>query len=109
VDAATGDTLVEGGRRFRDAYPAGEGYAAGVNWYIAHSPMVVGGRRYEKFGLLRVLQPGLLAPAGRHEGVPLFAEAGAAARPPEVYYVPVRPGCVFQPYMVPHSDVRGRR
>lgn len=109
VDAATGDTLVGGGQRFRDAHPSGTGYAESAEWYIASSPMVLGGRRYEKFGLPRVARPELLAPAGRHEGVPLFAEAGAAARPPEVYYVPVRPGCVFQPYLVPHANVRGRR
>ena len=31
VDAATGDTLVDGGRRFREAYPAR--YAADQAWY----------------------------------------------------------------------------
>jgi hypothetical protein len=34
---------------------------------------------------------------GEHAGVPLFSEAGWRG-PLEVLYIPVRPGCVFQPY-----------
>lgn len=35
---------------------------------------------------------------GTYDGVPLFGEAGVRY-PPEVYYVPVRPGCAVQPYL----------
>jgi hypothetical protein len=100
-DAATGDTLVAGGRRFREAYPAGKGYAEGATWYAATSRLVIGKRRHEKIGQPRLIAPGLLALAGHHEGVPLFVEAGADVTVPPFYYVPVRPGCVFQAYEVP--------
>lgn len=108
-DAATGDTLVAGGRRLLEAYPPDRGYAEGAGWYIANSPLVVGGRRHEKIGMPRVIAPGLLVPGGRHEGVPLFTDARAVGTVPEVYYVPVRRGCLFQPYTVPVYSVRGRR
>ena len=109
TDTATGDTLVAGGRRLLEAYPPEKGYAEGATWYIATSPLVVGGRRYDKFGMPRVIAPGLLAPGGRHQGVPLFVDARTVGTVPPIYYVPVRRGCLFQPYMVPVRDVRGRR
>jgi hypothetical protein len=42
------------------------------------------------------------------QGVPVFAEAGATGAT-EVLYVPVRPGCEFQPYQldVKVGGVRG--
>ncbi|HEV2733636.1 MAG TPA: hypothetical protein VGV85_02320 [Longimicrobiaceae bacterium] len=109
ADAATGDTLVAGGQRLLEAYPPDRGYAEGATWYIANAPLVAGGRRHEKIGMPRVIAPGLLVPGGRHEGVPLFTDARAAGTVPEVYYVPVRRGCLFQPYVVPVYNVRGRR
>lgn len=42
--------------------------------------------------------PGALERVGSCDGVPLFGEVGAP-RPPEVYFVPVGPGCEFQPYI----------
>ncbi|HLL46101.1 MAG TPA: hypothetical protein VK399_05315 [Longimicrobiaceae bacterium] len=109
TDAETGDTLVAGGRRLLEAYPPDRGYAEGAGWYIANSPLVVGGRRHEKIGMPRVIAPGLLVPGGQHQGVPLFTDARALGTVAEVYYVPVRRGCLFQPYVVPVYSVRGRR
>jgi hypothetical protein len=51
-----------------------------------------------RYGLPRVLGVNEVTRMGEFQGVPLFAEAGQSR--PEVVYVPVRPGCEFQPYQV---------
>jgi hypothetical protein len=65
-------------------------------------------RRYVKYGLPRVLGVNEVTRVGEFQGVPIFAEAGRTA-PYEVIYVPVRPGCEFQPYQteVKVGGVRG--
>jgi hypothetical protein len=100
IDPATGDTLV-GGKRFPAAFGKGRGYAESAPWYSARSWLVIGKRRHEKILQPRLIAPGLLAPAGRQKGVPLFVAAGDDVAGPRFYYVPVRPGCVFQAYEVP--------
>jgi hypothetical protein len=101
IDPATGDTLA-GGKRYPAAFRKGRGYAESESWYVDNSAQTIHGHWTVKFGVIRVvLPPALLAPVGRYRGVPLFVAAGAAAPVPPVYYVPVRPGCVFQPYAVP--------
>jgi hypothetical protein len=93
----TGDTTTMDGRRFGEAYPTGAQYAASAPWYINNEPVTFNGRRYVKYGLPRVLGTTEITRAGELQGVPVFAETGGAT-PPEVIYVPVRPGCEFQPY-----------
>jgi len=68
----------------------------------------VNGRRYVKYGLPRVLGVNEVTRTADYMGVPVFAEAGATAAT-EVLYVPVRPGCEFQPYQldVKVGGVRG--
>jgi hypothetical protein len=102
----TGDTTVNG-RRFSEVYPS-TGYAAGVTWFINNEPITVNGRRYVKYGLPRVLGVNEVARTADFQGVPVFAEAGATGAT-EVLYVPVRPGCEFQPYQldVKVGGVRG--
>jgi hypothetical protein len=56
------------------------------------------GRRFVKYGLARVLGVNEVTRVGDHMGVPVFAEMGQTR--PDVIYVPVRPGCEFQPYQV---------
>lgn len=103
-DAERADTLVDG-RPLAMAYPADAlPYAAGTPWYINHEPLVVGNRRFTKYGLPRRLPARELQPAGQFNGIPVFVEAGMTG-PASVYYVPVRPGCEFQPYQ--NSDVTG--
>ena len=105
--SATGDTTVAG-RPFAQAYPAtAPSYAAGAGWYIQGDPVTLGGRRFVKFGLPRVLGVNDVTRTGEYQGVPVFAEAGMAR--PDVVYVPVRPGCEFQPYQteVKAGAVRG--
>ena len=99
----TGDTTVNGQR-----IPATMGYAAGATWYINNEPITVNDRRYVRYGLPRVLGVNEVTRAGEFQGVSVFAEAGAQGTP-EVLYIPVRPGCEFQPYQleVKAGGVRG--
>jgi hypothetical protein len=108
VDPATGDTLVDGGRRFREAYPAR--YAADEEWYQSRGRLPLPGTGYVPYGLPRPLssedlrQPGLER-AHTVQGVEVFAilprHAERNTAPvwhPETLYVPVDSGCNFQPY-----------
>jgi hypothetical protein len=106
-NTATGDTMVNG-RPFSSVHPATTGYAAGATWYINNEPIMVMGRRYVRYGLPRVLGTNEVSRVADYQGVPVFAEAGATGTP-EVLYVPVRPGCEFQPYQleVKAGGVRG--
>ncbi len=104
------DTLVDG-RPFAAVYPDTIGYAAGAEWYVSGEQMVLDRKRFVKYGLPRVILPHeLLTRAGEYRGVPLFAgrEKGVAEtepwQPADIRYVPVRPGCEFQPY-VNRADV----
>jgi len=104
---ATGDTTVNG-QRFSDAYGTGADYAAGATWYINNDEITVNNRTYVKYGLPRVLGVTEVTRSGDYQGVGVFTEAGATGTP-EVIYVPVRPGCEFQPYQlkVKTGGVRG--
>jgi hypothetical protein len=105
-DPATGDTMVAG-QPFAQAYPATEGYAAGATWFINNEPIRFMNRTYVKFGLTRTVPAEQLTNVGTHEGVPVFADTEAEGAP-EVIYLPVRPGCEFQPYPW-EEPVRGVR
>jgi len=95
VDPASGDTTYNG-TRLDQAFPR-TGYAAGEAWFAGTSPVTLDGRRYVRYGLPRILRADQVSSAGAVNGVSVFAEPGAGARP-EVIYVPTRPGCEFQPY-----------
>lgn len=96
LDVATGDTIWA-----PPGEPAGTptGYAAGALWFIRNEPIPVAGSSYVKYGTPRVVPMENLGRAGEFGGVPLFTD-DPLPRPPEVLYVPVRPGCVFQLYML---------
>ena len=102
-----GDSLVNG-QPFSTVYPTGAQYAANATWYINNEPITFGNRRYVKYGLPRVLGVNEVTRVGDYQGVGVFAETGATDRP-EVVYIPVRPGCEFQPYQteVKTGGVRG--
>jgi hypothetical protein len=106
-NTATSDTLSMDGRRFSEAYPAGAQYAGGATWYINNEPVTFNGRRYVKYGLPRVLGTTDISRAGEYQGVPVFSEGGNIGA--DVIYIPVRPGCEFQPYQteVKTGGVRG--
>jgi len=96
-NASTNDTTVNG-QPFASAHPMGAQYAGNATWYINNEPVMFQGRRFVKYGLPRVLGVSEVTRMGEFQGVSLFAEMGQTR--PEVVYVPVRPGCEFQPYQV---------
>ncbi|HEU0015920.1 MAG TPA: hypothetical protein VFQ45_19740 [Longimicrobium sp.] len=97
-NTATGDTTVNG-QPFSVAYPTGSQYAANATWFINNDVIVVNGRRYAKYGLPRVLGTTEVSRTADYQGVGVFTEAGATGAT-EVIYIPVRPGCEFQPYQL---------
>lgn len=109
---ATGDTVV-GSQAFSQAHPAtSPNYATGAPWFIQVDTMVYSDNTWVKFGVTRVIQPPQLQRVGDINGTSVFAEAGstpaaAPAAPYDVLYVPVRPGCEFQPYQ-PRAAIQPR-
>jgi hypothetical protein len=79
-----------------------------ARWFVEGTLLYLGRHTYVKYGLPLVVDANLLQRFGSVGVVPVFVEP-AASRPPEVLYVPVRPGCEFQPYQyeVKAGGVRG--
>jgi len=103
---ATNDTLVNG-QAFSTVHPAtAPNYAVGANWYVQQQEIMFNQRNWVPFGVTRIIQPPNLQRVGEYQGTPVFAEAGRTA-PYEVVYIPVRPGCEFQPYQ-PREAIRPR-
>lgn len=96
IDTISGDTLV-GALRLRDAFSAERRpYAAGMDWYVEHTPLELLGFSYVKDGVPLVIPREMLTRVADHDGVPLFAETGPGST--DVLYLPIGPGCVFQRY-----------
>jgi hypothetical protein len=94
----TGDTLVDG-ISFSQRYPAhAPPYAQGAAWFERQSPIRLGGWLYEASTPARFIDAELLRPLNLHHlDTPLFAAADDPL--PEIIYIPVRPGCIFQSYV----------
>ena len=93
--SAAGDTLVGPGRVSLEALgPAvvlAGGYAEGRDWFDGGHAIEFAGRSYRRRGPLVPADCDDIERAGRHDGVPLFADRGA--EPPfDFVLVPVRPG-----------------
>lgn len=100
-DTATGEShVVRNGRRVPvgDAYPTGPQHADGAPWYVNNEPIEVGGARYVKYGLPRVVGVEEIARIAHYRQALVFAEVGLPAGPPDVVYVAVRQGCEVQAY-----------
>ena len=106
VNPANNDTTAMG-QAFSSRYPASAPmYAAGTTWFINTDTLRLGSDEFVKFGVSRMITNiNQLRRVGDFQGTPLFAETGATA-PYQVLYVPLRPGCEFQPYS-PRPRVRG--
>lgn len=100
VDSGGDTLLLPDRRRFSEAvnryYPANR-YAAGHSFVINNDPITFASRRFIKFGLPRIIEPLDLRHIGSYRSVPVFAAVGTQEQP-DVLYVPLRPGCEFQPY-----------
>jgi hypothetical protein len=73
-------------------------YAASAPWYRNGRPVVHGGDVYYQNGLTRELSAHELERVGEFEKVPLFGLADPSSDEEGLLFVPVRPGCMFQPY-----------
>jgi hypothetical protein len=107
VDPETGDTTFAG-RPLAEAF-AGEGpYAGERAFFAAQEPVALNGRQYVRSGIPRTLGEREALPAGEVMGIPAFT-VGSGAGVPEVLFLPVGPGCVFQPYQLQEAAaaVRG--
>jgi hypothetical protein len=102
----TNDTVV-GGRKFSDLYPAvSPPYATGSDWYPRNASILFRGSRYHGVDHPpQAIRSELLQHVGDHEKVPIFVEVGDTL--PEILYLPVRPGCIFQSYIGIHSGPQG--
>lgn len=99
--SATNDSVVNG-RPLHEVYPLTAEHAATARWYHAHEPITFAGHRYTRYGLPRVLGSSDVVRVGNVQGVSVFAEPSADARP-YVIYLPVEVGCIFQPYQAAKS------
>jgi hypothetical protein len=87
-------------QNLEDLHPIGiaAGYAARESWVTAGEPLTIQGRRYEKAGPARLIGLEQLQQSGEYRSIPLFVDPKDPS-PPRAFYVPLRPGCVFQPYV----------
>jgi hypothetical protein len=95
---ASGDTVVAG-RPFSQVYADTGQYVRSRSWYRDNEPIDYDPRDicFTRYGLPRILERDSLVRLGAWRGVPVFAER-ASGDDPLVIYVPVSPGCEFQPY-----------
>lgn len=94
----TGDSLYQG-VPFAQAFPSGREYAEAAQWYVDNMPIVYQpGPRFIRYGLPRLLKPEQITRIGEYDGVGVYGEAGWTQFH-DVIYLPVRPGCWFQPYV----------
>lgn len=93
-----GDSLYNG-RPISEAFPTDSTYALNAQWYRNNETIVFRSRRYVKYGLPRFLGTTDVTAVGSVGPVTVFAES--PDRPVlEVIYIPVQPGCEFQPYEI---------
>jgi len=68
-------------------------------WFIDNTPVILGKRRYVKYGLPRVLAPFEIEEDDAYKGALVYVEKGNPDR--EVIYVLVSHAeCSFQPYQI---------
>lgn len=95
-DPSTGDTLVDGDSA-GVIYPfTPPPYSDENEWFIQREPIVLRGRRYFQHG-----RPVAPVPALKsftvYEGITVFIESDEGVEPATIF-LPMRPGCVLQPY-----------
>jgi hypothetical protein len=93
---------------FRDSVLRAEplprpGYAAEQPWF-AQGSLHFRFQNLNKYGLPRFIEGHELRRVGEHQGVGVYAAASDWWRV-DALYLPVRAGCVFQPYTPPHWGI----
>lgn len=89
--------LKEGKRRKLSASKK-HGYAEEESWFRGAKPIRQYGHLYVKYGPQRVVPANALTRGADHRGTPVFLDRNDTERP-SALYIPVAPGCVFQPYV----------
>ena len=74
------------------------GYAGQEPWFTRGQPLTFQRRQYMKYRGERRVPIEMLKRVGEHQGIPLFA-APTDTMPPPAVYIPIRSGCIFQPYL----------
>lgn len=98
IQYVRGDSLYQG-RPLFEVFLTDSTYALNSRWYRNSETIVFRGRRYVKYGLPRFLGTADVTAAGSIGPVTVFAES--PDRPVlEVIYIPLQPGCEFQPYEI---------
>ena len=98
----TGEVVITDGDRrlpLAERYPVTvrNGYAQGESWFIGNAPIRYSGAEYRQYGPQREIRPTDVMRGRDVAGVPVFLDPRDSS-PPEILYVPVAPGCIFQPY-----------
>jgi hypothetical protein len=95
--------MIEGGIevQFSSIYSVADtlAYAATKGWFIDNRRLRLGETVYAKEGSLRFLPFDQLTRVSSVTGIPVFS-AEDMPRPYDHLYIPVAPGCIFQPYDV---------
>lgn len=74
------------------------GYAGRETWFARGQPVTAHRRQYLKYRGERRVPLDKLKRLGEYQGIPLFAAPNDTVPPPALY-VPIRLGCIFQPYL----------
>ncbi|MFL5537570.1 MAG: hypothetical protein ACJ8J0_01175 [Longimicrobiaceae bacterium] len=99
ADLLAGGDTVYGGMAISKAFPIDSTYALNAGWYRDNESIPFARGRYVKYGQVWILATTDVVPTGIFHGVTVFVEAGVSRVRPEALYVPVQPGCEFQPYI----------
>lgn len=98
-DPTSGATTVSGRPFPGNDPPPTPTYAGGARWFVSSDSLTFNDANYVKFGIVRAVESAQLTRVGEVMGTGVFAESNPAA-PQGVVYIPVRPGCEFQPYVL---------
>jgi hypothetical protein len=107
-DQNTGTTYVDRDGNLvelKEAFPLENGYSATRTWYVNNDKIKCLDRTYVKYGLPRILETSEVKKVGMYDKVGLYAETGSPESP-EVIYIPVQPGCEFQPYQAVEEEIK---
>jgi len=85
-------------QRYSAEFPTDSTYAGNAPWLRDREPLALLGDLYVMYGLPRILGIIDVVPIATFRGVTVFAEPNVDPTRPEVIYIPLRPGCEFQPY-----------